>query len=79
MAIVEVDEEYKIPLKQVSVSFNIKPADRFLVRVETREKIVLEKIKQKDSLIEIIENPGHTDRRGAALDLKELEEELWGR
>ncbi len=77
MPIVEVDKEYKIPLKQVSVSFNIKPADRFLVRVETREKIVLERIKQKDSLVEIIENPAHTDRRGAARDLKRLEDEMW--
>ena len=52
MPIVEVDKEYKIPLKQVSDSFNIKPADRFLLRAETKEKIILEKIKHKDSLIQ---------------------------
>ena len=77
MPIVEVDKEYKIPLKQVSDSFNIKPADRFLLRAETKEKIILEKIKYKDSLIEIIENPAHIDRERMTLDLKKLEEEMW--
>ena len=77
MPIVEVDKEYKIPLKQVSGSFNIKPTDRFLLRAETKEKIILEKIKQKDSLIEIIENPAHIAREKMTRDLKKLEEEMW--
>jgi hypothetical protein len=77
MPIVEVDKEYKIPLKQVSDNLNIKPADRFLLRAETKEKIILEKIKHKDSLIEIIENPAHIDRERMTIDLKKLEEEMW--
>lgn len=77
MPIVEVDKEYKIPLKQVSDSINIKPTDRFLLRAETKEKIILEKIKHKDSLIEIIENPAHIDRERMTIDLKKLEEEMW--
>ncbi len=77
MPIVEVDKEYKIPLKQVSDSFNIKPTDRFLLRAETGEKIILEKIKHKDSLIELIENPAHVDQERMTLDLKKLEEEMW--
>lgn len=77
MPIVEVDKEYKIPLKKVSDSFNIKPTDRFLLRAETKEKIILEKIKHKDSLIEIIENPAHIDRERMIIDLKKLEEEMW--
>jgi hypothetical protein len=77
MPIVEVDKEYKIPLRQVSDSFNIKPTDRFLLRAETKEKIILEKIKQKDSLIEIIEKPAHIDREKMSIDLKKLEEEMW--
>jgi hypothetical protein len=75
MSIVEVDKEYKIPLKQVSDSLNIKPTDLFMLRIETKEKIILEKVKKKDSLIEIIENPAHIDRE--RLDLKKLEEEMW--
>jgi len=77
MPVVEVDEEYKIPLRQVSDSFNIKPTDRFLLRAETKEKIILEKIKQKDSLIEIIEKPAHIDRERMSINLKEIEEEMW--
>ncbi|MBA7526023.1 hypothetical protein ES705_18183 [subsurface metagenome] len=77
MPIVEVDKEYKIPLRRVSDSFNIKPADRFLLRAETKEKIILEKIKQKDSLMEVIEKPAHIDRERMSLDLKKIEEELW--
>jgi bifunctional DNA-binding transcriptional regulator/antitoxin component of YhaV-PrlF toxin-antitoxin module len=77
MPIVEVDKDYKIPLKQISDSVNIKPADRFMLRVETKEKIILEKMKQKDSLIEIIEKPAHVDRERMNLDLKKLEEEMW--
>lgn len=77
MPIVEVDKEYKIPLRRVSDSFNIKPTDRFLLRAETKEKIILEKIKQKDSLMEIIENPAHINRERMTLDLKKLEEEMW--
>jgi|LGVE01.1.fsa_nt_gb hypothetical protein len=77
MPIVEVDKEYKIPLKQISDSFNIQPMDRFSLRVETNEKIIIEKIKQKDTLIEIIEKPAHIDRDKLALDLTKLEEEMW--
>jgi len=77
MPIVEVDEEYKIPLKRVSDGFNIKPKDRFLLRAETKEKIILEKIKQRDTLIEIIEKPAHIGRERMTLDLKKLEEEMW--
>ena len=77
MPIVEVDKEYKIALKQVSDSLNIKPADRFILLAETKEKIILERIKQKDSLVEIIENPAHIDRERMTLDLKKLEEEMW--
>jgi len=76
MPIVEVDKEYKIPLKQVSDSFNIKPTDRFMLRAETKEKIILEKINKKDSLMEIIENPAHINRERMTLDLKKLEEEI---
>jgi bifunctional DNA-binding transcriptional regulator/antitoxin component of YhaV-PrlF toxin-antitoxin module len=79
MPVVEVDKEYKIPLRQVSDSFNIKPTDRFLLRAETKEKIILEKIKQKDSLIEIIEKPAHLDRERMTMNLKEIEEEMWTR
>jgi len=77
MPIVEVDEEYKIPLKRVSDGFNIKPTDRFLLRAETKEKIILERIKQKDSLMEIIEKPAHINRERMRQNLKKLEEELW--
>jgi len=77
MPIVEVDEEYKIPLKRVSDGFNIKPTDRFLLRAETKEKIILERIKQKDSLMEIIEKPAHINRERMRQNLKQLEEELW--
>ncbi|MBC8521648.1 MAG: hypothetical protein ISS94_04920 [Candidatus Syntrophoarchaeum sp.] len=77
MPIVEVDKEYKIPLRRVSDSFNIKPTDRFLLRAETKEKIILEKIKQKDSLMDVIEKPAHIDREKMSLDFKKLEEELW--
>jgi len=79
MPIVEVDEEYKIPLKRVSDGFNIKPTDRFLLRAETKEKIILERIKQKDSLMEIIEKPAHINRERMRQNLKKLEEELWTR
>lgn len=77
MPIVEVDEEYKIPLKRVSDGFNIKPTDRFLLRAETKEKIILERIKQKDSLMEVIEKPAHINRERMSQNLKKLEEELW--
>ena len=77
MPIVEVDKEYKIPLRQISDSFNIQPMDRFSLRVETDEKIIMEKIKQEDTLIEIIEKPAHIDREKLALDLAKLEEEMW--
>jgi bifunctional DNA-binding transcriptional regulator/antitoxin component of YhaV-PrlF toxin-antitoxin module len=79
MPIVEVDKEYKIPLKQVSDSFNIKPTDRFMLRAETKEKIILEKINQKDSLMEIIEKPAHINRERMTLDFKKLEEEMWAK
>ena len=77
MPIVEVDEEYKIPLKRVSDGFNIKPTDRFLLRAETKEKIILERIKQKDSLMEVIEKPAHINQERMRQNLKKLEEELW--
>ena len=79
MPVVEVDKEYKIPLRQFSDSFKIKPTDRFLLRAETEEKIILEKIKKKDTLIEIIEKPAHIDQERVTLDLKKLEEEMWTR
>ena len=37
----------------------------------------LKRLKQKDSLIEIIEKPAHIDRERRSMNLKEIEEEMW--
>jgi len=37
----------------------------------------MEKIKQKEPLIEIIEKSAHIDRERRSMKLKEIEEEMW--
>ena len=78
-----VDDKYKIHFsKELIDIFNIKPKDRFQIKVENKNKIVLEKIdkvnKRKDSLIDMLDSPAHINiDKIKQINLNDVEEELW--
>ena len=78
-----VDDKYKIHFsKELIDILKIKPKDRFQIKIENKNKIVLEKIykvqKQKHSLIDILDNPAHINiDKIKQINLNAVEEELW--
>ncbi len=80
-----VDDKYKIHFSKELINlFKIKPKDRFHIKIENKDKIVLEKIKksrkEKDSLIEILDSPAHISiDKLKHINLNAVEEELWTR
>ncbi len=78
-----VDNKYKIHFSKELINlFKIKPNDRFHIKIENKDKIVLEKVekvkKETDSLIEILDSPAHINiKKIKQINLNAIEEELW--
>lgn len=84
MPIVEIDKRGRMVIpKEIRRIADIKSKEKFFLRLENKEKLILEKVEKgsrskKDPLIELINNPIHVSpERIKKIDLEEVEEELW--
>lgn len=84
MPIVEIDERGRMLIpKQIRRIAGIRSREKFFLRLESKNRLVLEKIDEessveRDPLMELMDNPLHVSpEKIKKIDLERVEEELW--
>ena len=76
--VIEVKEDYSLPLNEIRERIEIKPHDSFRVEIIDGSTIQLKRISEVDPLIEIIDHPATIGRSISSEELRKLDDELWG-
>jgi hypothetical protein len=76
--VIEIRDDYSLPLKEIGVLLGIKPHDSFRVEILDGSTIQLKRISDIDPLIEIIDHPATLGKPISSEELRKLDDELWG-
>lgn len=76
--VIEIKEDYSLPLHEIRERLGIKPHDSFSVEILDGSTIQLKRITAVDPLIEIIDHPASIGRIITSEELRNMDDELWG-
>ncbi|ABD40103.1 hypothetical protein Mhun_0333 [Methanospirillum hungatei JF-1] len=76
--IIEVTEDYFIPLREIKEILGIKPHDSFKIEILNNSTIQLKRVSQEDSLIDLIDHPAILGRPVTSQELRKIDDEIWG-
>lgn len=76
--LIEIKEDYSLPLHEIRKQLGIKPHDTFRVEILDDSTIQLKRIYDKDPLIDIIDHPASIGRIITSEELRKMDDELWG-
>ncbi len=76
--IIEVSEDYSLPLRDIKEIMGIKPHDSFKIEILNDSIIQLKRINRENSLMGIVDNPAILGRPVTSEELRRLDEEIWG-
>lgn len=76
--IIEVTEDYFLPLREIKEIFGIKPHDSFKIEILNNSTIQLKRVSEEDSLIDLIDHPAILGRPVTSQELRKIDDEIWG-
>jgi len=76
--VIEITDDYSLPLKDVKEILGIKPHDSFKIEVLNNSTIQLKRVLPIDPLIDLIDHPAILGRPVTSQELRKIDDEIWG-